>query len=250
MRTWRVAGKLASLRSTMPIAAAVTLAVVAGTAPALAQARAWDWGGERRVVASSGKQSLRFDSNLKVGQIFVSFSDRRLYFVVRRGQAYAYPIAIPRQQDDWQGVMKVSNKRVKPSWRPTPSMLRENPRLPTYVPGGHPRNPMGERALYLGSSAYRIHGTDSPWTIGLPVSRGCIRMYNNDVVDLYDRVNMGAKVTVTWDSFRDGYRTPNSAKPYPRRAPAGSYYNAYTYDGRAFGRVSHRGRYGVGRVVR
>jgi lipoprotein-anchoring transpeptidase ErfK/SrfK len=80
-------------------------------------------------------------------------------------------------------------------------MLAENPRLPRWVPGGHPMNPLGVRALYLGSSAYRIHGTDAPWTIGTSVSKGCIRMYNQDVLDLYPRVSIGAIVMVTWHRF-------------------------------------------------
>ena len=80
-------------------------------------------------------------------------------------------------------------------------MVAENPRLPRWVPGGHPMNPLGVRALYLGSSTYRIHGTDAPWTIGTAVSKGCIRMYNQDVLDLYPRVPVGTKVTVTWQRF-------------------------------------------------
>jgi hypothetical protein len=80
-------------------------------------------------------------------------------------------------------------------------MLAENPRLPRWVPGGHPMNPLGVRALYLGNSMYRIHGTDAPWTIGTAVSKGCIRLYNQDVLDLYPRVNVGAKVTVTYQTF-------------------------------------------------
>ena len=81
-------------------------------------------------------------------------------------------------------------------------MRRENPELPRTVPGGHPRNPMGARALYLGSTLYRIHGTDAPWTIGKNVSRGCIRMHNAHVIELYDQVRSGAKVTATWKRFR------------------------------------------------
>ncbi len=124
--------------------------------------------------------------------------------MTRPGQAISYPIAIPREQDRWQGVTKVTDKRVNPSWRPTPSMLKENPRLPSWVPGGHPMNPLGVRALYLGSSAYRIHGTDAPWTIGTAASKGCIRMYNKDVLDLYPQVKVGTKVTVTWERFGEG----------------------------------------------
>jgi lipoprotein-anchoring transpeptidase ErfK/SrfK len=96
----------------------------------------------------------------------------------------------------------VSAKRVNPGWTPTPEMRLENPRLPAHVPGGHPQNPLGVRALYLGSSMYRIHGTDAPWTIGEAVSKGCIRLYNEDVLDLYPRVLTGTRVTVTWRRFR------------------------------------------------
>ena len=92
-------------------------------------------------------------------------------------------------------------KRVDPPWIPTPEMLRENPRLPTFVPGGHPMNPLGVRGLYLGETTYRIHGTDAPWTIGQDVSKGCIRMLNDHVIELYDRTPVGTKVTVTWDRF-------------------------------------------------
>ena len=122
----------------------------------------------------------------------------------RPGEAISYPIAIPRDEDRWEGVTTVSNKRVNPSWTPTPTMIAENPRLPRWVPGGHPMNPLGVRALYLGSSTYRIHGTDAPWTIGTAVSKGCIRMYNQDVLDLYPRVSTGAVVTVTWQRFGSG----------------------------------------------
>jgi lipoprotein-anchoring transpeptidase ErfK/SrfK len=160
----------------------------------------WDWGGEKEV-ASSGKSVVAIDKQLATGSIIVSFQDRRLYLVTKSGEAMSYPIAIPRQQDDWQGALVVTEKKVNPSWTPTPAMIKENPKLPSWVPGGHPYNPLGVRALYLGSTAYRIHGTDAPWTIGEPVSKGCIRMYNNDVVDLYDRVPVGTKVTVTWTSY-------------------------------------------------
>jgi lipoprotein-anchoring transpeptidase ErfK/SrfK len=151
-------------------------------------------GGSREVVA--------FHPTHGPGQIIVSFGDRRLYWVHRRGEAISYPIAIPREKSRWQGVTAVSDKRVNPDWTPTAEMRRENPRLPPHVPGGHPRNPLGVRALYLGSSMYRIHGTDAPWTIGDAVSKGCIRLYNEDVLDLYRRVPVGTRVTVTWRRFR------------------------------------------------
>ena len=163
----------------------------------------WDWGGGD-VVGDSGREVVRFSPQFPPGQVVVSFGDRRLYFVTRPGEAISYPIAIPREEDRWEGVTTVTNKRVNPSWTPTPTMIAENPRLPRWVPGGHPMNPLGVRALYLGSSAYRIHGTDAPWTIGTAVSKGCIRMYNKDVLDLYPRVSTGAVVTVTWQRFGPG----------------------------------------------
>jgi lipoprotein-anchoring transpeptidase ErfK/SrfK len=153
------------------------------------------WGGGSREIVS-------FHPTHAPGQIIVSFGDKRLYLVHRRGEAISYPIAIPREKSRWQGVTTVSAKRVNPGWTPTPEMRLENPRLPAHVPGGHPMNPLGVRALYLGSSMYRIHGTDAPWTIGEAVSKGCIRLYNEDVLDLYPRVPTGTRVTVTWRRFR------------------------------------------------
>jgi lipoprotein-anchoring transpeptidase ErfK/SrfK len=176
-------------------------AVVTGVqiAPASAQLF-WDWGGGS-MVGGSGREVVSFSPQYAKGQIIVSFGDRRLYYITQPGQALSYPIAIPREQSRWQGVTSVSDKRINPSWTPTPTMVAENPRLPRWVPGGHPMNPLGVRALYLGSSTYRIHGTDAPWTIGTAVSKGCIRLYNQDVLDLYPRVAVGTKVTVTWDRF-------------------------------------------------
>lgn len=150
----------------------------------------------------SGKSSVSFSTQFAPGTVVVSFGDRRLYYINQRGSAISYPIAIPKEEARWSGVSRISQKRVNPSWTPTPSMRRENPKLPAYVPGGHPRNPLGNRALYIGSSLYRIHGTDAPSTIGQAVSKGCIRMYNSHVVDLYPRVNVGAKVIVTWKKFK------------------------------------------------
>jgi hypothetical protein len=184
------------------IGAVLALATAFASTPARAQLF-WDWGGSN-VRGGSGREIVRFDPQYAPGQIIVSFGDRRLYYVAAPGEAVSYPIAIPREEDRWEGVTSVSDKRVNPSWTPTASMVAENPRLPRWVPGGHPMNPLGVRALYLGSSTYRIHGTDAPWTIGTAVSKGCIRMYNKDVLDLYPRVDVGATVTVTWDRFGMG----------------------------------------------
>ena len=198
--------RIASILRAVPalgLASLVALAALPG--PAQAQGFSlfpweWDWGGGQEV-GGAGKTSVSFPSGFKPGQIIVSFTDRRLYYVYQRGAALSYPIASPRRQSAWQGVMRVSRKRINPPWTPTPSMRRENPSLPAHVPGGHPQNPLGSHALYLGSSLYRIHGTDAPWTIGQPVSKGCIRMYNRDVRDLYRRVGVGTRVVVTYRSF-------------------------------------------------
>jgi lipoprotein-anchoring transpeptidase ErfK/SrfK len=160
----------------------------------------WDWGGGQERDGS-GREIVAFSPQFAPGEIIVSFGDRRLYYVRRSGEAISYPIAVPREEDRWQGVTTVSEKKVNPPWTPTPAMIAENPRLPRWVPGGHPMNPLGVRALYLGSSMYRIHGTDAPWTIGTAVSKGCIRLYNQDVLDLYSRTEIGARVTVTWQRF-------------------------------------------------
>lgn len=181
--------------------AAGTFAIMSAFVPAEASAQNF-WqaifdnsaGGSGSTVAVSKKYS--------VGTIIVSFGDKRLYHVRRSGQAVSYPIAVPTGDASWSGRSRVSMKKVNPSWTPTASMRRENPKLPAFVPGGHPRNPLGVRALYLGSSLYRIHGTDAPWTIGTAVSHGCIRMYNKDVLDLYPRVKVGAPVIVTQKGLR------------------------------------------------
>jgi hypothetical protein len=169
------------------------LAFSAVVAPADAQDR---FDGGRR---SSGRVniSLRYAPF----QIIVSSSDRRLYHVKGPGRAVSYSIATPRDQSLWRGTELVTAKRERPAWRPTSDMLKESPRLPSFVPGGHPLNPMGARALYLGGTYYRIHGTDAPWTIGQNVSKGCIRMLNADVIELYENTPVGAKVTVTSESL-------------------------------------------------
>jgi lipoprotein-anchoring transpeptidase ErfK/SrfK len=129
------------------------------------------------------------------GTVVVSTSERRLYFVLGRGQAIRYGVGVGRQGFTWSGTKTVTMKREWPDWRPPSQMLRRRPDLPRYMPGGV-ENPLGARALYLGSSLYRIHGSNEPDTIGAAVSSGCIRMTNRDVMDLYDRVRVGTKVVV------------------------------------------------------
>lgn len=195
------------VRSFLLRSAFAGLIAVASTAAVSSAAQAQDlidllWGGEEEW--GGGRQTVSFNPKFRSGQIIVSFGDRRLYYIYKTGQALSYPIAVPREQSRWQGKTKVTMKRENPSWTPTPDMIKENPKLPSWVPGGHPMNPLGVRALYLGSSLYRIHGTDAPWTIGKAVSKGCIRMYNKDVLDLYPRIPVGTTVTVTWERFKVG----------------------------------------------
>ncbi len=129
------------------------------------------------------------------GTIVVDTPDKHLYLVQGRGRAIRYGIGVGRPGFEWSGVKSVSRKAEWPDWTPPEEMLQRRPDLPRFMPGG-PGNPLGARALYLGSSLYRIHGTNEPHTIGQNVSSGCIRMMNDDVVDLYNRVQVGARVVV------------------------------------------------------
>ena len=204
---------LRSLPSSIALALAATLSLTATTSAQAQNLLDFLWGGGQEW--GGDRQNVSFDPKYTAGQIIVSFGDRRLYLITRAGQATSYPIAVPREQSRWQGTTTVSDKRVNPSWRPTPEMFKENPKLPTWVPGGHPMNPLGVRAMYLGASTYRIHGTDAPWTIGQAVSKGCIRMLNEDVLDLYPKVPVGMRVTVTWQRFNgDAVASGDEPAPY------------------------------------
>ena len=129
------------------------------------------------------------------GTIVINTGERRLYLVLGNGQALRYGIGVGRVGFTWAGVTRVSAKREWPSWTPPAQMLRRRPDLPRFMKGG-PDNPLGARAMYLGSSLFRIHGSNEPETIGQAVSSGCFRLTNEDVIDLYGRVQVGAKVIV------------------------------------------------------
>jgi lipoprotein-anchoring transpeptidase ErfK/SrfK len=141
----------------------------------------------RQVVAYEGRQSP--------GTIVIDTPSKFLYLVQEGGTAIRYGIGVGRPGFEWAGLKSVTMKREWPDWRPPATMLKRRPDLPRYMAGG-PANPLGARALYLGSSLYRIHGTNEPWTIGAAVSSGCIRMMNDDVVDLYERTRVGTRVLV------------------------------------------------------
>ena len=129
------------------------------------------------------------------GSVVIDTSSKFLYYVKGGGRAIRYGVGVGRPGFEWSGVKTISRKAEWPDWTPPKQMLARRPDLPRFMAGG-PENPLGARALYLGSSLYRIHGTNEPWTIGQNVSSGCIRMMNEDVQDLYSRVNVGSTVIV------------------------------------------------------
>jgi len=141
------------------------------------------------------RQVVSFGGRYAPGTIVVSTSERRLWFVLGNGQAVQYGVGVGRPGFTWSGTHSITMKREWPDWRPPAAMLRRRPDLPRYMKGG-PDNPLGARALYIGSTIYRIHGSNEPETIGEAVSSGCIRMTNEDVVDLYNRAKVGARVVV------------------------------------------------------
>ncbi|MDH7796573.1 MULTISPECIES: L,D-transpeptidase [unclassified Beijerinckia] len=141
------------------------------------------------------KQEVAYDGPHAAGTIVVDTPRRFLFLVLGNGRALRYGIGVGRPGFSWAGMKTVSRKAEWPNWTPPPEMLKRRPDLPRFMKGGED-NPLGARALYLGSSLYRIHGTNEPYTIGTNVSSGCIRMMNEDVIDLYGRVGVGTKVIV------------------------------------------------------
>ena len=141
------------------------------------------------------RETVAWKGAEKPGTIVVSTRQRRLYYVLGGGEAIRYGVGVGRQGFSWSGVKTVTMKKEWPAWRPPAQMLARRPDLPRFMAGGQD-NPLGARALYLGSSLYRIHGSNEPETMGAAVSSGCIRMTNKDVVDLYDRARVGTKVVV------------------------------------------------------
>ena len=127
----------------------------------------------------------------------VRTNERRLYLVLGQGRAMVYPVGVGRAGTQWAGKSMIDSKRIRPAWGPPPDIKREHPRMPDVIPGGSPNNPMGVAALTLSGGEYAIHGTNNPGSIGGYVSYGCIRMYNQDITDLYDRVGVGTPVIVT-----------------------------------------------------
>ncbi len=145
--------------------------------------------------SSIPKEIVAYESKYKAGTIIVETSERRLYLVLPDGKAMKYGIGVGRDGFRWSGQHRITRMAEWPGWTPPAAMRKRVPDLPAYMPGG-PDNPLGARALYIGSTLYRILGTSEPWTIGQAVSSGCIRLTNEDVTDLYERVKVGALVVV------------------------------------------------------
>ena len=141
------------------------------------------------------RQPVFFRTSEAVGTIVIHADERFLYLVIGPNRAMRYAIGVGRDGFQWQGLLKISRKQEWPDWRPPAEMIQRQPYLPRFMAGG-PGNPLGARALYLGDTVYRIHGTNQPRTIGHAVSSGCFRLVNPDVIDLYDRVPVGTKVIV------------------------------------------------------
>ena len=150
------------------------------------------------TFGSSGpipREVVTFPGNYRPGTIIVNTSEYRLYLITGNGQAIRYGVGVGREGFGWHGVHRIVAKREWPDWTPPAQMLRRRPDLPRHMEGGE-ANPLGARAMYIGGTLYRIHGSNEPESIGHAVSSGCIRMVNEDVIDLYNRVPIGATVIV------------------------------------------------------
>jgi lipoprotein-anchoring transpeptidase ErfK/SrfK len=166
------------------------------SAPALqAQPSDDDEGTVREMPARLKRQVVSFATREAPGTIIIDTPNTYLYYVLGGGQAIRYGIGVGREGFTWSGVQTVTRKAEWPDWTPPAEMIARQPYLPRYMAGG-PGNPLGARAMYLGGTIYRIHGTNAPQTIGTHVSSGCLRLTNEDVTDLYSRVNVGTKVIV------------------------------------------------------
>jgi lipoprotein-anchoring transpeptidase ErfK/SrfK len=195
------------------IAAALSLSLAASFAATAAKADDSLYGGAGVVIVPASASAtaevdasaifpnvkrgkiIIYQSAKKRGSIIISTKENKLYYVLGYNKAVMYRVATARKGFEWSGVNKVSAKTEWPDWRPPVEMLARHPELPSYMAGG-PKNPLGARAMYLGSSIYRIHGTNEPSSIGKSASSGCIRMLNADVTELYSLVKIGSEVTV------------------------------------------------------
>ena len=170
------------------------------------------------------RQVVNFDTREAPGTIIIDTGNTVLYLVQGGGRAIRYGVGVGRQGFTWAGIQTITNKKEWPDWYPPSEMIARQPYLPRFVAGG-PGNPLGARAMYLGSSEYRIHGTNDPTTIGKFVSSGCIRLTNEDVSDLFSRVDVGTKVVVLPKNApllaRDPSGPPLRSRPVVTRLPSG-----------------------------
>jgi lipoprotein-anchoring transpeptidase ErfK/SrfK len=150
------------------------------------------------TLAADARSLVEYASPYAPGTIVISQAARKLYLVIDAERALAYPVAVAKQGKEWSGFAKVDGKYVEPAWSPPESVKRDHPELPDLIPGGSPHNPMGARAITLDREEVAIHGTTSKMrgSVGTAASYGCIRMYNEDVIDLYDRVSVGSAVVM------------------------------------------------------
>ena len=167
----------------------------AQVAPPVQAAPSDDEGTVREMPARLKRQVVNYATREAPGTIVIDTPNTYLYYVLGGGQAIRYGIGVGREGFTWSGVQTVTKKAEWPDWTPPAEMIARQPYLPRYMAGG-PGNPLGARAMYLGGTIYRIHGTNAPHTIGTHVSSGCLRLTNEDVTDLYSRVNVGTKVIV------------------------------------------------------
>jgi len=191
---------------------AASAALVSGSAPAFARGGDRDdynfnFGSvftRRQASRYRGKEVIKFQTKEATGTIIINMGERRLYYVLPNGKAIRYGVGVGRQGFEWSGIAQIGFMRTWPEWHPPKEMIARElrqygRRLPDVMPGG-PQNPLGARALYLYQGAkdtlYRIHGTNAPQTIGQAMSSGCIRMLNEEVIDLHDRVRIGTRVVV------------------------------------------------------
>jgi lipoprotein-anchoring transpeptidase ErfK/SrfK len=163
--------------------------------PSMQAAPSEDEGSAVEMPARLKRQIVNYPTREAPGTVVIDTPNTYLYYVLGGGQAIRYGIGVGRDGFTWSGVQSVTKKSEWPDWTPPPEMIARQPYLPRHMAGG-PGNPLGARAMYLGGTVYRIHGTNAPETIGTHVSSGCIRLTNEDVSDLYSRVNVGTKVIV------------------------------------------------------
>ena len=149
------------------------------------------------TATAQARETVAFNAGYSAGTIVIRTNERRLYLVLGNGQAIRYMVGVGRAGKQWAGTSRIEGKYIRPAWSPPDEVRRDKPSLPYVIAGGSPRNPMGVAAMTLAGGEYAIHGTNVPGSVGGFVSYGCIRMYNQDISDLFERVSVGTTVVVT-----------------------------------------------------